>query len=318
MSRLGAGIEVVRYGPGLKGPWDALVARAKNRNFLFLRDYMDYHQDRFADHSLLFLAKGRALACLPANETQAGLQSHQGLTFGGLVMHRDIRLNEVSAIVSALGSYLAASGLRELVYRPMPYPYHELPAEEDLLALHEIGAAAIELRTTAMLRVAGPSRFSVNRRGDLKRCLLAEVEVKRSWAIAAFMRLCADHLARRHSTKPVHSEAEMTRLADRFPDNIQLYLAERRGETVGGMVIYRNAACSRPQYLGLSAAGEELGAEAAIFDHLLRRVLTAGSWLDLGTSNDPASGAINDGLYRYKEGLGARAVRQATYRLTVC
>jgi hypothetical protein len=317
MSILGVGIEVVRYMPELKAPWDALVARAKNPNFLFLRDYMDYHQDRFADHSLMFFAAGRALACLPANETQAGLQSHQGLTFGGLVMHRDIRLNEVSAIVGTLRGYLAANRLRELVYRPMPYPYHELPAEEDLLALHQAGAVPIERRAAALLRAGPAAPFSVNRRKDLKRCRLAEVEVKRSSAIAAFMRLCAGHLQRRHSTKPVHSAAEMVRLADRFPENIQLYTAKRRGETIGGMVMYRNDACSRLQYVGLSAAGEELGAEAAIVDHILRRVLKPGSWLDLGTSNDPATGALGEGLYRYKESLGARAVEQTTYRLSL-
>ena len=30
--------------------------------------------------------------------------------------------------------------------------------------------------------------------------------------------------------------------------------------------------------------------------------------IDLGTSSDPATGALNGSLYRYKESLGARAV----------
>jgi len=165
-----------------------------------------------------------------------------------------------------------------------------------------------------VLHVGGTARFSYLRRRDVRRTS-GGVEVRRSDAIGPFMRLCAAHLARRHAVRPVHSEAEMVRLADRFPDNIQLYVASHGGETICGIVIYRNVACTRMQYVGLSPAGEELGAEAAIIDHLLRHVLAAGSWFDLGTSDDPATGSLNGGLFRYKESLGARAVGQATYRL---
>ena len=41
---------------------------SKNGTFLFLRAYMDYHSDRFHDHSLMFHnEKGKLIAVLPAN-----------------------------------------------------------------------------------------------------------------------------------------------------------------------------------------------------------------------------------------------------------
>ena len=39
--------------------WNAFVALSKNGTFLFDRSYMDYHSDRFKDHSLMFYLNGK-------------------------------------------------------------------------------------------------------------------------------------------------------------------------------------------------------------------------------------------------------------------
>ena len=41
--------EIRRYTSGDKALWDQFVAQSKNGTFLFFRDYMDYHADRFCD-----------------------------------------------------------------------------------------------------------------------------------------------------------------------------------------------------------------------------------------------------------------------------
>ncbi len=77
-------ISIQRYTPEHKRLWDEFVAKSKNATFLHFRDYMDYHADRFTDHSLMaFDAKGNVLALLPANIDGDTLHSHQGLTYGG-------------------------------------------------------------------------------------------------------------------------------------------------------------------------------------------------------------------------------------------
>ena len=74
-------ISIQRYTPEHKRLWDEFVAKSKNATFLHFRDYMDYHADRFTDHSLMaFDAKGNVLALLPANIDGDTLHSHQGLT----------------------------------------------------------------------------------------------------------------------------------------------------------------------------------------------------------------------------------------------
>ena len=52
--------EIIKYTPEYRQQWDAYVAKARNATFLFYRNYMDYHSDRFKDYSLLFFKIGRA------------------------------------------------------------------------------------------------------------------------------------------------------------------------------------------------------------------------------------------------------------------
>lgn len=44
-------ITVETHGPERKSEWNAFIARSKNGMFLFDRNYMEYHQDRFDDCS---------------------------------------------------------------------------------------------------------------------------------------------------------------------------------------------------------------------------------------------------------------------------
>ena len=76
-------IDVIKYNSNMKAEWDAFVETSKNGTFLFMRNYMEYHSDRFADHSLMFYCNNRLLAVLPANirESEKTLVSHGGLTY---------------------------------------------------------------------------------------------------------------------------------------------------------------------------------------------------------------------------------------------
>ena len=78
--------EIRRYTPEHVDEWNQFVAESKNGVFLFDRRYMVYHSDRFCDHSLMFYLDGRLLAVLPAHQSGDTLCSHNGLTYGGLVM----------------------------------------------------------------------------------------------------------------------------------------------------------------------------------------------------------------------------------------
>lgn len=97
---------VKRYTAEDKFLWHQFMETSKNATFLFQRDFMEYHADRFTDHSLLVLKKGKPVALLPANIADNTLYSHQGLTYGGLILHKKVKLKEVAAIFSSVLQFL--------------------------------------------------------------------------------------------------------------------------------------------------------------------------------------------------------------------
>ena len=78
--------------------WNHFVAQSKNGTFLLDRRYMDYHADRFEDHSLMVYRQGKLYALLPGNVKNGIFYSHQGLTYGGLMMNEKATAAEVTSI----------------------------------------------------------------------------------------------------------------------------------------------------------------------------------------------------------------------------
>src|SRR5690606_10487106 len=94
--------KIQKYQPTDISLWNNFVAQSKNGTFLFRRDFMDYHQDRFQDYSLLIFEDNKLVAVFPANKVGNTIYSHQGLTYGGLVLPENVKLNEVLGILEIL------------------------------------------------------------------------------------------------------------------------------------------------------------------------------------------------------------------------
>ena len=79
-------MEAHPYRRDLQARWNDLNRRARNGHFIFDRGFMEYHADRFEDASLVVTEGDDVIALLPANRSGDAVHSHQGLTFGGLVI----------------------------------------------------------------------------------------------------------------------------------------------------------------------------------------------------------------------------------------
>src|SRR5438132_9103227 len=105
-----------------KNIWDDFVKSSRNGTFLFQRDYMDYHSDRFEDHSLIvYDTKNRVIALLPANKTKNILTSHGGLTYGSFITSDKITTPLMVDVFNASIAYLKKGGFEKLVYKTIPY-----------------------------------------------------------------------------------------------------------------------------------------------------------------------------------------------------
>lgn len=137
-------LTISRYTAADEEVWNAFVETSKNGTFLFDRRYMDYHRDRFTDHSLMVWLDHRLIALLPADIKGNTLRSHGGLTYGGLVTDRHMTTELALETFNGINSFLASTQqIDKVVYKPTPWIYHDVPAEEDLYALTNVCHACL-------------------------------------------------------------------------------------------------------------------------------------------------------------------------------
>ena len=311
-------LEIVKYD-GDAELWDSVVRQARNANFLHFRNFMDYHSDRFCDHSLLALRNGKPIAALPANLSGTTLHSHQGLTYGGWLMTRDCNGSVVLELMDQTIALLRDEGVTEMVYKPTPWIYHNYPTEEDKYALFRHGAkmtacalsSAIPLQTNFL-------EFNTNAKRALAAASKAGVEVLRSMDVDEFHAMLSSVLMERHGVSPVHSPAELALLMDRFPDNIRLYIACKDFNMVAGVVMFFGAGVAHAQYIASSPEGRECGALSAVFHSLIIQAKIDGyRYFDFGVSTENGGAILNEGLNRQKCGFGGRGVTYDTYTIRV-
>lgn len=309
-------VKVVRYSGAHRNSWDDFVGNSKNGSFLFQRDYVEYHEDRFPDNSLMFYdEREQLIALLPATVSDGVLSSHAGLTFGGVVSDSKMRVGLMLDVFTALISYLRTHQIFPLIYKAVPHIYHRLPAEEDLYALFRNGARLIrrDVSTTIDMNVRLP--FSEIRKRAIKRGQKHGLRVKRSFDFEAFMTIAAQVLETKYDARPVHSVAEIEMLAGRFPENIKLFAAHRDKEMLAGVIIYESSQVAHTQYIGATDEGKRTGALDSIISYCLDDYYVDKNYFDFGISNEDDGRYLNAGLVENKQSYGARAVVHDFYEL---
>jgi hypothetical protein len=309
-------MKVSKYLPPMREAWDKFVSESKNGTFLFKRAYMEYHSDRFADHSLLVSnERDELIALLPASRAENELSSHAGLTYGGFVVGERMTTPDMLAIFQSVLGYLTERGIVSLRYKTVPYIYHSHPAEEDRYALFRFGARLSRRDVLAVVLPHNRLPYQERRVRKMKQAVKARLSLSQSRDFASFWAILEDNLARVHGAAPVHSLAEITMLAERFPQNIHLHLANDESGPVAGIVIYDTGRVAHVQYIGSSERGRETGALDLLFASLIERQYATSPYFDFGISNENEGMTLNMGLIEQKEGFGARAVVHDFYEL---
>lgn len=301
--------EIQRYTQNEVLAWNEFVAKSKQGTFLLNRGYMDYHSDRFRDHSLMVYRKGILYALLPANAAGSTLHSHQGLTYGGLVTSEKATADEVGEVFRLINQTLKDEGFQKVVYKPTPHIYHRLPAEEDLYAIFNTCHAQLCARNiSSVIDLRCPIKWRRNRHYAANKAHTDGITVEKSTDLATFWSILEDNLMRTYKTKPVHNLAEIQRLHGSFPDNIQLYVSKKGENVLGGTLLYITPQVVHTQYISATAEGKHLHAIDAIFRHLLANDFGHCRYFDFGTSNEDQGRYLNASLIFQKEGFGGRGV----------
>ncbi|MBR1503562.1 MAG: GNAT family N-acetyltransferase [Prevotella sp.] len=313
-------IEIVRYTPDKAEEWDAFVRQSKNATFLFYRNYMDYHADRFSDCSWMFYDKGRLQALLPANDDGAGtLWSHRGLTYGGLLMDNTCRAEKTCQLMTVLNDCLRQQRFSRVVYKHIPWIYDSQPSEEDLFAIVNVCHAQLRSRDIAsVVMLDRRLPFSTLRKRGVKKGAQAGLSVIEQDDFSVFWQMLESHLWQKFQAKAVHSLAEITLLKQRFPEHIRLMTVCKDNTILGGSVLYDCGQTVKTQYIMASEEGRSYGALDFLFSQLLDRYEAEGRrFFDFGTSNRVDNDDLNESLIFQKEGFGSRAVCYDSYQWTL-
>lgn len=304
------------YSDADRVTWNQFVAESRNATFLFRREYMEYHSDRFTDGSLMAYLNGKLSAILPASLRDDTLSSHGGLTYGGWVLPRNrIDGTEVMELFSAWISHSREMGLKRLVYKPLPYIYTLYPSQEDIFALTRHGFKIADVRLSSAVNMAQRRPFNVTKRRQLRDTLNERLTVSESTDFRAYWRVLEECLRERHGAVPVHTCAEIERLATLLPGCIRLFTVSDADGIQAGAVIFDTGLCAHCQYIASTATGRDRNMLTLLFHQLIGQEFPQAAYFDFGTSNDPVTGHINTGLLRQKFSLGASGVAYPTYSL---
>lgn len=278
---------------------------------------MEYHNDRFVDHSLMFFEGNRLLAVLPASIKKNQLYSHAGLTFGGLLYTAKLGVCDVMDIFDCLISYLQKNHFKGLTYKLIPSIFHKLPTEEDLFALYKVGARVVKRELSTAVSFENQIKFSKGKREGVKKAIKHNLSFRESTDFEKLFEIGRQIMKDRHDLAPVHNGHEMEYLKSIFPENIKMFEVSNDNEMLACTLIYDYGQTIHTQYMYNTDQGLSCGALDFLMDQVIQKYHNNKKFLSFGISTEDGGEKLNVGLQRQKEMFGGRSILHDTYELSV-
>ena len=295
------------YQPQDFSLWNTFISSAKNATFLFHRNFMEYHSDRFEDYSLMVLDGEKIAAVLPANRVGNTLFSHQGLSYGDVVINESIRIKEYIFIVQELMKFLNNNGISNLEIKILPKIYHKTIAEELDYVAFLMKAETIRSDVYLAIDMQKEYKPNRNRKRALKIASQLGIEIKEETKYSNFWnQILNPNLKERFGVKSVHSCEEIEKLAALFPNQIKLFNAYQGTELKAGVVLFLTEKVAHFQY---SSGGNDRTDTAALdilFDFVIKKYSNK-KYVSFGSCSEENGLKLNEGLAYWKESFGAIA-----------
>lgn len=310
-------ISIVEYSPNKNNEWNDFVRKSKNGIFMFNRDFMDYHSDRFKDNSLMFMEKGELIAVLPASLHGNELRSHGGLTYGGFITNEKMKQHKMLDCFDLLKQYMNENNITNLIYKCIPHIYHKQPSEEDLYALYKTGAKVLKIEPSTTLNLKLPLKMPKGRKAQISRAKREGVIIEQSNDFESFIELENNVLSEHHNTKAVHSAEELKLLKSRFENEIQLWVAKYENEIIAGTLLFVYENVVHTQYMAANDKAREIGGLDLLIKTLTDKFSDSHTYFDFGISTEDSGKYLNEGLIAQKESFGGRTVCYQTWEMNI-
>jgi hypothetical protein len=308
--------QVRQYQPNDFEIWNAFISVSKNATFLFHRDFMEYHSDRFQDFSLLVFDDEKLVAVLPANRVGEALFSHQGLTYGGLVLGENAKLSSTILIFQTVLDFLKSNGIETLIIKELPSFYSDNFSNELDYCLFILNAKLIRKDSLSVIDLTKPYFITKTRKESIRRGQKNKLVIKEELNFELFWNeILIPNLDKKHQVKPVHTVDEIKLLQTRFPRNIRHFNVYHNDKIVAGTTVFITDKVAHPQYISGNSQKNELGSLDYLYHYLITEVFKDKNFFDFGISNEAQGTKINEGLLFWKESFGAKTVTQGFYEV---
>ena len=296
--------------------WNSFVNDSKNGTFLFERDFMEYHQDRFQDFSILVFKNEKLQAILPANKVNNEIYSHQGLTYGGLVYLDKLKLISIIEIFKTILQFLNDNKFDKLIIKLIPTIYQTQPAQDLEYILFLLHAKLLKRDSLSVIDLREKFLLSNGRKEGVKRGLKTGLKIKEVQEFEAFWeQILMPNLKEKHQISPVHSLEEITLLKNNFLNNIRQFNVYLNDKIVAGTTIFESKNVAHSQYIASNESKNDLGSLDYLHHYLLTHVFKNKKYFDFGISNENQGQHLNQGLSYWKATFGAGTVVQDCYEV---
>jgi hypothetical protein len=266
---------------------------------------MDYHSDRFEDFSVLIYVNKSIVGLIPANRSKNTVYSHQGLTYGGLLLEN---FDAVFAkeIMTAVEKFYKDKGVIDFQLKSFPssYPqFQSIPissffknSKSKIITTHK--SLAIDYSKGVKIH---KTKLKHQRKGlDCGLEIRLDNDFKTFWTA-----ILTPMLKDRFQTKPVHSLEEIEQLHSFFPDKILQYNVYLHDKILGGITIYNKGSVVKSQYSATTLEGQKNYAIDVLFLYLIEHYKNSGAqFFCMGTVTTNDSLGYNPGLLKQKQELG--------------
>jgi len=320
-------LTVSPYEPSFREEWDRFVRQANNGTLFHLRRFLSYHPaGRFQDHSLIFTGPKGLQALLPAAEKEVDgnryLISHPGASYGGLVTPIGLSFQNSYALVESLSGHARQEGFDRITLTLPPTIYNRRLSNYVDFALLRHGFSYLRREVSSILYLENTpeenlAKFTAASRRAVNKARQSGVEVRFSRDIATFYDILLHNLKRRHNVQPAHTQDELLRLMELFPDEIHLLAAYLNGRMIAGITIFdTNPDVTLAFYISHDEAYQQHRAVNLLFYEMIRWAIERRfRYLDFGiftVNMEP-----NLGLARFKESFGASGMFRDTLEITL-
>lgn len=299
--------------------WNNFIKTARNSSFIFNRGFMDYHSNRFNDHSIMILNdKQKMIACFPANEFfDNEIHSHGGLTYGSFILEPETKLLAVIEVYKAVLEYYEKLGFERIIYKAFPRFYNLQQTDEVEYCLFLSKAKLLRRDTSIAVDRENRIKYAGNIRREAKKAQEAGVLIMEDQDLEGFWEnVLEPNLKKRFGVDPLHSIQEITHLKSLFHSNIKLFTArEKDSKIVAGTVFFSMENVAHCQYISANEHGRNSGALNLLFVTLLDEFYQDKRYFDFGTTNGKQGKEINIGLLSWKERMGGRTYSHDFYSI---